>query len=103
LADDHASNPPEISHAFKEAGKNMGFAVDTMLSILDPEQILLTGVAHRHPAFLEGLNETLSAVHPEQINVPVTVSEVTSDQAAIWVGLNAFVFSPSLNIDQLKN
>ncbi len=29
-------------------------------------------------------------------------SHITSDQSAVWVGLNAFVFSPSISIDQLK-
>lgn len=102
MAEGEHSTQPEIVTAFKEAGRNMGFAVDAVLAMLDPEKILLTGITHRHPAFLDGINETLRIVRPEQREIPVVVSHVTSDQSAIWVGLNAFVFSPSLNIDQLR-
>jgi len=92
----------EISATFKEAGRNMGHAVDTMLSMLDPELILLTGATHRQPDFIEGIKETLAKIRPGKGDWPVTVSRVTSDQSAIWLGLNAFVFSPSLDVEQLR-
>lgn len=102
MADGPLSTQPEIVGAFKEAGQNMGFAVDALLAMLDPEQVLLTGITHRHPAFLDGIKETLGGIRPEQWDFPVAVSNATSDQSAVWVGLNAFVFSPFLNIDKLK-
>jgi hypothetical protein len=79
----------------------MGFAVDAILSILDPEQILLTGSTHRQPDYIEGIRQTLASIRSGQKDWPVKVSRVTNDQSAIWLGLDAFVFSQSLNIDQL--
>ena len=91
-----------FANASQSATNNLAIPVDAMFSMLDSEQILLTGIAHRHPPFHEGINETLCIVRPVQRDIPIAVSHVTSNQSAIWVGLNAFVFSPSLNIDQLK-
>ncbi len=93
---------PEISAVFKEAGRKMGYAIDTLFSMLDLQQILLTGVTHRQPAFIEGIRETLAKIRPGESGWPVEVSRVTSDQSAILLGLNSFVFSSALNIDQLK-
>lgn len=103
LAQHDGPHSQEISAAFKQAGRKMGYAVDALLSILDPEQVLLTGTTHRQPDFITGIRETLGDIRPGAQDWPVKVSRVTSDQSAIWLGLNAFVYSPSLDIDQLKN
>jgi predicted NBD/HSP70 family sugar kinase len=103
LAQHNGPHTQEISAAFRKAGRKMGYAVDALLSILDPEQVLLTGATHRQPDFIQGIRETLGDIRPGAQDWPVKVSRVTSDQSAIWLGLNAFVYSPSLNIDQLKN
>jgi predicted NBD/HSP70 family sugar kinase len=92
----------EISAAFKEAGRKMGYAIDALFSMLDLQQVLLTGVTHRQPAFIEGIRELLAEIRPEEVDWPVVVSRVTSNQSAIWLGLNSFVFSSALNIEQLK-
>ncbi len=102
LSENSNLSNPEINQAFMQAGRNMGYAVDALLSMLDPEQILLTGATHRQEKYIEGIRETLTTLRPGQSDWPVKVSRVTSDQSAIWLGLNAFVFSTSLNIDQLK-
>ena len=102
LSETDSKKSPEITAAFKEAGQKMGYAIDAMLSMLDLQQVLLTGVTHRQPAFIEGIRETLGEIRPGEKDWPVIVSRVTSDQSAIWLGLNSFVFSSALNIDQLK-
>ncbi len=95
------SDLPEVQEAFRQAGRNMGTAVDSMFALLDPELILLAGETSRHPAFLEGVRDTLGALRPGEDSWPVQVSEVRSDQSAVWIGLDAFVFSHTLNIEQL--
>lgn len=80
----------------------MGYAVDAIISILDPEQIVLTGATQRQQHYIKGIYETLAKIRANQENWPVKVSRVTSEQSAIWLGLSAFVFSPLLNIEQLK-
>jgi len=98
----HGEKHIEINKAFRQAGQNMGYAVDAVLSILDPELVLLAGASSRQPEFIAGIQSTLARIRPEQKNWPVNVSRVTSDQSAVWLGLDAFVYSMSLDIEQLK-
>lgn len=92
---------PEVQEAFRQAGQNMGRAVDGIFALLDPELILLAGETSRHPAYLEGVRDTLATLRPDEGNWPVEVSELRTDQSAVWIGLDAFVFSHTLNIEQL--
>ncbi len=98
----HGEEHVEINKAFLKAGQNMGYAVDAVLSILDPELVLLTGASSRHPKFIAGIRSTLSRIRPGRADWPVRVSRVTSDQSAIWLGLDIFVYSVSLDLEQLK-
>ena len=92
---------PEIGQAFRRAGQKMGYAVDALLAMVDPELILLSGATHRHPEYLQGIHDTLSQVRPSSEGWPVRVSRSTSEHAAIRLALNAFVFSPALDLDRL--
>jgi len=102
LAQNHDTNTSRVNTVFRKAGENMGYAVDAILSILDPEMILLTGVTHRQPEFINGIRNTLAKIRPMQTDWPITVSGATTNQAAIWLGLDAFLYSRSLDIEQLK-
>ncbi|MEM8688102.1 MAG: ROK family protein [Pseudomonadota bacterium] len=93
---------PEVQAAFRGAGCQMGRAVDCLFALLQPELILLAGETSRHPAFLAGVHETLAASRPGEAEWPVKVSNITSDLSAVWVALDAFVFSHTLNIEKLK-
>ena len=92
----------EIGTAFRNAGRQMGYAVDQIFSIIDPELLLLAGAAGRHPEYIAGIHDTLAQLRPGQQDWPIMASEVTSDQSAIWLGLNAFVYSQSLDLSQLR-
>lgn len=102
LANCHGGKQPEIDATFREAGRQLGYAVDSLFSVLDPELILLAGEAGRHPEYIAGVRETLAIMRPGENEWPVLASNVTSDQSAIWLGLDAFVYSQSLDIEQLK-
>lgn len=91
-----------VRMAFREAGRKMGYAIDAALSILDPELVLLAGSAGRQKDYLEGIRQTLVGLRGLDGEPPVQASEVTSDQSAVWLGLDAFVYSRNLDIDQLK-
>lgn len=101
LARYHGTDLPEVEEAFRQAGQTMGRAVDGMIALLDPELILLAGETSRHPAYLEGVRDTLAALRPGERSWPVEVSALRTVQSAVWIGLDAFVFSHSLNIEQL--
>ncbi|RMF09756.1 MAG: ROK family transcriptional regulator [Alphaproteobacteria bacterium] len=91
----------DVAQTFREAGRHMGHAIDNIMELLDPELVLMAGAAGRHPDYIDGLKETLAALRPGENDWPVQASEVTSDQSAIWMGLDAFVYSQSLDIEQL--
>lgn len=92
----------DVSQAFKSAGRHMGQAVDSFFEIFDPELVLLAGAAGRHPEYLAGVRETLAQLRPGEEDWPVMASKVTSDQSAVWLALEAFVYSQDLDIEQLK-
>ncbi|MEM7426470.1 MAG: ROK family transcriptional regulator [Pseudomonadota bacterium] len=92
---------PEISDAFRNAGRRMGYAVDHLFALFYPELVLLAGETSRNPHFLGGVLETLAELRPSEEDWPVQVSDITSDMSAVWIGLDAFVFSRMLDIDKL--
>ncbi len=92
---------PEVEEAFRAAGCQMGRAVDILFALLNPQLVLLAGETSRHPAFLAGVHETLDALRPDETEWPVKVSNITTDLSAVWVALDAFVFSRTLNIEKL--
>ena len=91
-----------VQEAFRDAGRKMAYAIDAAIAILDPELVLLAGSAGRQADYLAGLRETLNQLRASEDGPPVQASEVTSDQSAVWLGLDAFVYSRNLDIDQLK-
>lgn len=93
---------PEIAQAFHEAGREMGRAVDVIFSILDPELVLLAGAAGRQPDYLAGVHAALGELRGAGEALPVEASQVTSDESAVWLALEAFVYSRALDIEQLK-
>ena len=92
----------EIRKVFKNAGRKMGFSIDQILSIIDPELVLLAGAAGRQADYIDGVRETLGNIRAGNDFCPILASKVTSDQSAAWLALNAFVYSHSLNIGQLR-
>lgn len=102
LADLDSLEFGEIGEAFRNAGRQMGYAVDQIFSLIDPELLLLAGAAGRHSKYIAGIHETLAQLRPGRRDWSIKASEVTSDQSAIWLGLNAFVYSQSLDLSQLR-
>ncbi len=92
---------PQIAGAFKDAGRCMGYAVDHLFALFYPELVLLAGETSRNPHFLEGVLETVADLRPSEEAWPIKVSSVTSDTSAVWIGLDAFVFSSTLDIEKL--
>lgn len=91
-----------VAQAFRQAGRQMGYAVDSFFQVFHPELVLLAGAAGRQPDYLAGVHETLASLRPGEADWPVKASNVTSEQSAIWLGLEAFVYSQALDIDQLR-
>ena len=101
LARHDGDDLPEVTEAFREAGRCMGHAVDHLFAFFYPELILLAGETSRNPHFLDGVLDTLAELRPAEDSWPVQVSSITTDKSAVWIGLDAFVFSRTLDIEKL--
>jgi predicted NBD/HSP70 family sugar kinase len=90
--------------AFRAAGRYLGEALRVLLPPLDPEQVLLTGVVSRCAPYWEGVNEawTNSRSEPSRKRVGLSLSAIDGYAAAIFLALGEFVFSPRLDMDQLR-
>ncbi len=91
-----------VSQAFKQAGGAMALAVDTIMSVLNPDLVLLAGAAGRQPDYLKGVQEKLARLRGAEEAARVQPSAVTSNDSAVWLGLSAFVYSQDLNIERLR-
>ena len=67
-----------------------------------PQAVILAGIVGRQPDYIEGIRETLRDLYGEDLETPLHVSGVTSDEAAVWLGLDGFVYSQELDIERLR-
>ncbi len=91
-----------VSHAFLQAGSAMAFAVDSVMSVLNPDLVLLAGAAGRQPDYLKGVQDKLASLRGAEDAARIQPSAVTSNDSAVWLGLSAFVYSQDLNIERLR-
>lgn len=91
-----------VKHAFREAGQQLGIAVAGVLSLINPEAVILAGIVGRQPDYLAGILDTLRELRGDGEPFPLRVSGVTSDDAAVWLGLDGFVYSRELDIERLR-
>lgn len=95
-------NDANTIRAFYQAGKQLGFALNTVSAIIDPDAFLLSGpVAHTEPYF-EGVKKTINLSRLNGNNISLLISNMTRDGAAISLALDEFIFSHEIPIDFLK-
>ena len=92
----------KIKETFREAGRRLGFAVSSVLTISNPQAVILAGIVGRQPDYFGGVLDTLRDLHCDRDEFPLHVSGVTSDDAAVWLGLDEFVYSRNLDIERLR-
>ena len=102
LRDRASAGDRRVKSAFYQAGRSLGFAVYSVLSIANPQAIILAGIVGRQPDYFAGVVETLRELRGDSEEFPLHVSEVTSDGAAVWLGLDRFFFSRKLDIERLR-
>lgn len=101
LAIEHAQGDEKVAAVFKEAGEHLGEGLRSVLSLYAPERILLAGAIGRQQDYHEGVKEALSPVLQYHSACTLSVSSTSSLEAAVITGLNAFLFTDSLNLNQL--
>lgn len=92
----------QVKSAFRDAGRNLGVAVSSIFAIAGPQAVILAGIVGRQPDYIEGIRETLRDLYGDDMEIPLHISGVTSDEAAIWLGLDDFVYSQELDIERLR-
>lgn len=91
----HANDTAALA-IFRSAGESLGRALNRFAPVFDPELIVLAGTIAQIPGYVEGARE-----HFHLPDVPLAVSTMSLEQAAVCLALNAFVFTPQLNLKRL--
>lgn len=101
---DRADNGDEIArNALFEAGKYLGASLCVLGAALSPERIVLMGPVGQQADYQRGVRNAVEANYfsfSGQI-VDVAVSRVTSEAAAVNLGLREFVLSDRLDLTRL--
>lgn len=91
----------EAADAFYACGMELGRALSTVLMVTDPEVLMLGANVVQVPSYVAGVEAGLAEDPSRSGDVPLVVSSVLGDEAAVWLALDRFVFSQHLDIDRL--
>lgn len=93
-----ASHDVTASQVLRSAGQQLGIALRALAAVVDPEAIFLAGEVGHAESYLAGVRQVLS----EDTGILVEPSSIPNEMAAIWLALEAFVYSRDLDITRLK-
>lgn len=94
-----ASHDAKAGEVLRSAGRHLDLALRAVAAVADPEAVFLAGEVGHSERYLEGVREAFT----EDIGIPVVISTVTNDMAAIWLALEAFVYSRELDLSRLRD
>ncbi|NVK29584.1 MAG: ROK family transcriptional regulator [Gammaproteobacteria bacterium] len=77
--------------AIAAASKNMAIGVDHVLSLFEPEKIILTGIVGRHDFYRSTLVDALHQLGRNIDSRRIQTSAIRSSDATLWLALEAFV------------
>jgi len=101
LAIAQAKEDENVAVIFKEAGEKLGEGLKSVLSLYEPERILLAGAIGRQTDYHKGVKEALEPVLQYHAACTLSVCSTRSLEAAIRTGLNAFLFTGLLDLNHL--
>lgn len=93
-----ASHDEKVGDALRSAGRHLGLALRAIAAVADPEAVFLAGEVGHSEDYLQGAREAFTA----DTGIPIVPSTVTNDMAAIWLALEAFVYSRELDMSRLR-
>jgi glucokinase len=85
---------PTARAAFHTAGTHLGTAMQWAAAALQPELVVLAGVAAHCSAYVDGVRQTYADAQA----VPVLVSRITNEAAAGELALDSFVYSDGFEL-----
>lgn len=94
-----ALHDAKAAEVLRAAGRHLGLALRAVAAVADPEAVFLAGEVGHSEGYLQGVREAFT----EDTGIPVVPSTVTNDMAAIWLALEAFVYSRELDMSRLRD
>ncbi|MCG8548369.1 MAG: ROK family transcriptional regulator [Alphaproteobacteria bacterium] len=91
----------EVAGAFYACGMELGRALNAVLTITDPEVLMLGANVVQAPSYVAGVEAGLAEDPSRRGDIPLVVSDLLGDEAAVWLALDRFVFSQQLDIGRL--
>ncbi|MEG2172931.1 MAG: ROK family protein [Desulfovibrionaceae bacterium] len=90
-----------LQKIFMEAGQWMGYALETLYRVYNPEIILFGGSLVENSFYLNALQTTWQSTYPQAPPVETRVGCLPTASATILTALKLHVFSASLDLDPL--
>lgn len=87
---------PSVRTHFRDAGTQLSYGVDAILSLFDPESVIVAGEVGRQADYYQGLVDGLEKVGRPNARDIIMQSSITSEEAAVSVALQNFLYSGSL-------
>lgn len=95
------SEHPRATSVFRLAGTMLGQAVETTITLLQPEKVLLAGPMTTVPAYVEGVRDVLRGDgNGDDFAERLTVSEMSIENAAQLLALNEFLVARDLDLKE---
>lgn len=93
-----AAGDAEASNVMRSAGQQLGVALRAVAAVADPEAIFLAGEVGHAESYLTGVRDGFGA----DTGIGVAPSTIPNELAAIWLALEAFVYSRDLDLGRLR-
>lgn len=101
LIDQAIAGDAAAGNAFYESGKALGRALSTILMVVDPDVLMLGANVVQVPRYVAGVEDGLAEDPSRRSDVPLAVSSLVGDKAAVWLALDQFLFSQRLDMGRL--
>ena len=94
----------QISELFRNTGKMLSQTIDLIVTLLQPQMVLLAGPMASVPAYVEGVLENLDhQVIPDSDRAAIQLCRINSEEAGRWLALHHCLLSQDLDLDQLAS
>jgi len=92
----------DVTEAFRDAGRMLSQTIDMIITLLQPETILLAGPMVSVPAYVEGVMEMVdTSAIDDADRARIVVSQVGSEEAARLLAFNEFLAHRDLDLSRL--
>lgn len=104
LRDESMQGNSEITNTFRNAGEMLSQTIDMIVTLLQPEMILIAGPMASVPAYVSGVLQSADniAIHDED-RAQIQVSQMSSEEAARMLAFNEFLARRDIDLKRFEN